>query len=135
MIAFLFATTAAFGKSDEDEMADFYLNNPIRWVGKLIAVECAVVSKVSRSEETAEVVAFRATTYTRRGIYGGTILVYVPSTDVDAFIFRYGIRPLYRRGRTAPITKTLEGVFTKGPGGYFLDRTGIKTGTPAATAR
>lgn len=107
--------------AQESRVAGYYLNNPEKYEGKKITVNCVYVKRDEYQTGT-DYVFFRAYTASRNEYKTGYITVRVQPADADRFAKKYGFDSEWDAAGNYRM-RPLSGVFTKGDGTFFIDYT------------
>jgi hypothetical protein len=110
VVAYL--TIASVSSAQDDRRAiEYYKANFEKYLGKQVIVDVASSTREDMGQ-FGDVAVFQV--YTKGKTETGFVYAVVPKSDVDKFARRYAENDDYTR------TRTLHGVFTKGPGFFYI---------------
>jgi hypothetical protein len=116
----LFFFCAAAAVAQETRLASYYLNDPVKWEGKKITVNCSHVQRANGAERPDGLVTFYAYTASRSEWRTAYITVLVAPGDASKFAKKYGYDYEYDQNYSYR-TRPLSGMFLKGPGEYYIE--------------
>lgn len=111
-------------KAEDTRVASYYLNNPEKFDGQKITLNCSYVRRETESSAGGAVAVFRACTASKNNFSMQTseITVRVPIDVADKFVHKYGSEVKYDYNYNYS-TRPMSGIFKKDGSSCYLEYT------------
>jgi hypothetical protein len=108
--------------AQESRVASYYLNNPEKWEGRKITINCSHVARQNHVTRSDGKVTFWAYTASRSDWKTASIDVVVDPEEAPKFAKKYGFGYEYDRNYNYR-TRPLSGIFARSSDGYCVEYT------------
>lgn len=125
LLALLFLLAPCLVHAQDNRVASNYLNNPNKYLGQKVTMNCAYVSRQKETTRDGDdAVVFEAYTAAKNNFFTSTstIMVHVPREAAEKFVHKYGTESKYDYNYNYS-TRPMTGIFKHGTDGFYLEYT------------
>ncbi len=124
LLALVFVLFPLLVKAEDTRVASYYLNNPEKYDGQKITLNCSYVKRDTETSLGGAVAVFRAYTASKNNntFQTSEINVRVPIDVAEKFVHKYGSDMKYDYNYNYS-TRPMTGIFKKDGSSYYLEYT------------